>query len=205
MLVLLRFKFAMALFHEMPFANLLPALENKKVDMTIAAMYITAEREQVVDFSQPYLHTGLVMVTNAENVNQFHSIYDLSGKKVGVKIGATGDELANQLIEQGISLQVVGYKETLDSLLDLEVNRVDVVFNDYLNTKMYINDFQSDLQMIVDSNNELIFLSTAGLGIAVHQSDPQLLEEINKILLQMKDEKKIQALYKAWFKANTIP
>src|SRR5260221_12048256 len=49
-------------FKEIPFADLTKELAAGNVDMVIAAMYITDARKQVVDFSQPYLDTGLVMV-----------------------------------------------------------------------------------------------------------------------------------------------
>lgn len=190
---------------DMPFANLLPALEDQKVDMTIAAMYITADREEVVDFSQPYLRTGLVMVTTPDKINQIHSINDLSGLKVGVKIGATGEELANHLVEEGIALEPVGYKDTFNSLLDLEVKRVDVVFNDYLNTIIYQNDFESNLQIVTNNAGEIQYLSSAGLGIAVHQPNPQLLEEINNILLRLESKNEIRQLYDKWFNSPNKP
>ncbi|MBI9049828.1 MAG: amino acid ABC transporter substrate-binding protein [Anaerolineaceae bacterium] len=183
---------------EMPFANLLPALEEQKIDITIAGMYITQERESIVDFSQPYLMTGLVMATHPDLSSQIHSTNDLAGLNVGVKIGATGESFAQDLIQHGISINIIQYKNTLDSLLDLEVGRVDIVFNDYLNTLYYIKDNQSNISIVKDINQEVVFLSHASLGIAVNKQNQALLNEINRLLTEMEADGSTQAYYTKW-------
>ena len=188
---------------EMPFANLIPALQDRKVDMIIAAMYIKPEREELVDFSEPYINTGLVMVARPGLQPQVKTVQDLAGLKVGVKIGATGAELAQELIAGGIALESVEYKNTFDSFLDLEVGRVDMIFNDYLNTLVYIKDSQSDLEIVSTDTGEVNFLSQVGLGIAVHQGDRELLETINAVLMKMRQDGVVDWLYENWLGLNT--
>jgi ABC-type amino acid transport substrate-binding protein len=183
---------------EMPFANLIPALQERKVDMTIAAMYISPEREELVDFAEPYVNTGLVMAIRPELKSKVKTVQDLAGLKVGVKIGATGAKLAQDLLAQGIRLEIMEYKNTLDSLLDLEVGRVDVVFNDYLNTLVYLKNSKSGVIIVADDNGKAQFLSHVGLGIAVHQGDQELLQAINTALLEMKQDGTFDRLYKTW-------
>lgn len=189
-------------FKEMPFASLIPSLETRKVDMTIAAMYIKPEREEVVDFATPYMETGLVMVVRPELVDKVKKPEDLAGLKVGVKIGATGDKLAQDLIAQGIDLERKEYKETLESFADAEAGRVDVVLNDYLNTLAYLKDTGSDLKIVMTDDGEVNFLSHVGLGIAVHDGDAELLAEINKILDEMHADGTYDALYQKWLLAS---
>lgn len=189
-------------FKEMPFASLIPSLETRKVDMTIAAMYIKPEREEVVDFATPYMETGLVMVVRPDLVDKVKKPEDLAGLKVGVKIGATGDKLAQDLIAQGIDLERKEYKETLESFADAEAGRVDVVLNDYLNTLAYLKDTGSDLKIVMTDGGEVNFLSHVGLGIAVHDGDAELLAEINKILDEMHADGTYDALYQKWLLAS---
>jgi polar amino acid transport system substrate-binding protein len=183
---------------EMPFANLIPALQDHQVDMTIAAMYINADREKLVDLSQPYLNTGLVMVAHPGQLMQIKTVQDLAGLRVGVKIGATGAKKAQELIMQGINLEIVEYKDTLDSFLDMEVGRVDVIFNDYLNTLAYIKDTGSDVKIVTNQAGNVNFLSQARLGIAVQQNSPELLLLINTYLDKMEQDGILDTLYKFW-------
>src|SRR5262245_5570071 len=46
-------------WHELTFADLIPQLQAGELDVVIAAMYITPVREELIDFSQSYLGTGL--------------------------------------------------------------------------------------------------------------------------------------------------
>lgn len=188
---------------EMPFASLIPSLRARKVDMTIAAMYIKDEREEVVDFAEPYMETGLVMVVRPEFVDEIKSVEDLAGRAVGVKIGATGDKLAQDLIDQGITLERKQYKETLESFYDLEQGRVDVVFNDYLNTLAYLKDTNSDVVIVQDEDGGPKLLSHVGLGIAVHDGDHALREFINDVLRDMRESGKYDEFYQKWLAATT--
>ncbi len=185
-------------FSEMPFASLIPSLETRKVDMTIAAMYIKPEREEVIDFATPYMETGLVVVVAPELADEVKTTEDLNGLKVGVKIGATGDALAQELIAQGIDLERHEYKETLESFADLEFGRIDAVLNDYLNTLAYLKDTGSDAHIVTNDDGSANFLSSVGLGIAVHDGDAELLAEINTILEEMHANGTYDKLYEKW-------
>ena len=185
-------------FVEMSFANLIPALQENKVDMAIAAMYITPDREKQVDFSTPYLKTGLVMVVQPDLFDEIKTMEDLKGRNLGVKIGSTGAELAADLNSQGYQLKISEYKETLDSFLDLEVNRVDVIFNDYLNSLAYIKNSDSALKIAMDESGEPIFLSNVGLGIAVRQGNRELLDIVNAALSDMNQTGNFQKISEHW-------
>ena len=159
---------------------------------------VDPRRIELVDFAEPYVKTGLVMVVRPGLEAIVKTVQDLAGLRVGVKIGATGAKLAQDLLAQGIALQIVEYKETLDSFLDLEVGRVDVVFNDYLNTLVYLKNSQSGIIIVEDNTGKTKFLSHVGLGIAVHQGDQELLQAINATLLEMKQDGTFNRLYQTW-------
>jgi polar amino acid transport system substrate-binding protein len=190
---------------EIPFANLLPALQEEKIDIAIAGIYSTPERKQLVDFSIPYLETGLIIVVQPDLYPNIHSINDIEGMNIGVKIGATGEALAEELQEHGMDIQITRYQDTLDSLLDLEVGRVDSVFNDYLNTLFYIKENNSTLKIVENESKEVLFLSNATLGIAVNKKNKDLLEEINKILLEMNKDGTINEYYQKWLISEDQP
>lgn len=72
----------------MDFNGIIPALQTGNVDIAIAGITITEEREEIVDFSDPYYDSGLRILVREGNddVSEFD---DLEGKKIGTKIGST--------------------------------------------------------------------------------------------------------------------
>ncbi len=50
-------------------ADLLAGMKSGQADVAIAAVTITAEREQYIDFSHPYFRSGLAILTNNETTN----------------------------------------------------------------------------------------------------------------------------------------
>src|SRR5439155_16915262 len=49
-----------------PFDGLIPSLKTGKIHLIISSMTKTAEREQSIDFSEPYLRTGLCLLVNKD-------------------------------------------------------------------------------------------------------------------------------------------
>lgn len=73
-----------------PFDGLIPSLKTGKIDLILSSMTATPERAESIDFSEPYLSTGLAMLAGAKSDVQ--TIGDLAreGRVVAVKKGTTG-------------------------------------------------------------------------------------------------------------------
>lgn len=182
-------------WREMAFADLLDELAAGSVDVVIAAMYITAAREEIVDFTMPYLDSGLVMVVRSEET-EISTFADLAGKQVGVKENATGDRWAQQLqAEQQIDLILRRYTETQDSLEDLAAGHLDAVFNDKLNTLVYLQT-QPGLRIQGD------VFAPASMGIAVRSGNTALLQQLNAALQELKAAGTVEILYNRWISSD---
>lgn len=72
----------------MDFNGIIPALQTGNVDIAIAGITITEEREEIVDFSDPYYDSGLRILVRESN-GDVSAFDDLEGKKIGTKIGST--------------------------------------------------------------------------------------------------------------------
>ena len=73
-----------------PFDGLIPSLKTGKIDLIISSLTTTPERQQSIDFSAPYLTTGLALLVSAKS--DIQSIADLQrgDRVVAVKKGTTG-------------------------------------------------------------------------------------------------------------------
>lgn len=180
---------------EMQFTSLIPTLQNGQADLVIAAMYITDQRKEVVDFADPYMDTGMVLVVNADNTT-IKSVKDLDGKVVGVKTGATSEKIAQDLKAQGANITIKSYKETVDYLLDMENGRLDASINDLLNQLEY-NKTHPNVKIVGDP------FTKASLGIAVKKGDNEMTDLINTVLKEMKQNGEADKLYQKWLLGKT--
>ncbi|MBI3851799.1 MAG: transporter substrate-binding domain-containing protein [Verrucomicrobia bacterium] len=74
----------------LPFDGLIPALKTGKIDLIVSSMTATAERAQSIDFSVPYLKTGLCLLVGKNSNIQSIQDVDQPGKILAVKQGTTG-------------------------------------------------------------------------------------------------------------------
>lgn len=74
----------------LPFDGLIPSLKTGRINLIISSMTATSERAQSIDFSEPYLQTGLCLLVGKDA--QISRISDVAqeGKVVVVKQGTTG-------------------------------------------------------------------------------------------------------------------
>lgn len=174
---------------DMEFNSLIPTVQNGQADLVIAALYITDERKKVLDFSDSYLNTGIIITT--DKTSTVKTSKDLAGKKVGVKLGSTSAAVVQKLIDNGQKFEMVTYKTNEEALVDLEVKRTDAVVTDLLYQLQYNSTHPS--LTIHDEK-----LKEAQLGIGVKKGDEDLLKLINEVIKDLKDSGEATKLYDKW-------
>ena len=169
--------------------GLIPGLKVRKFDAIIASMSITAERMQVVDFSDKYYSGGLRFLGKAGEK------FDLSNLQ-GKVIGAQRATLGAQYLEDNLAdlAQLKFYDNQDNVYLDLLAGRLDIVLSDELPTYNWLKtsadgdkfEFKGDA-----------FLKEDEVGIAVRKGDKlkaKFNQALNEILADGTYEK-INAKY----------
>lgn len=179
---------------DMAFDALIPALLSKDVDIVIAGMTITKEREKMVAFSIPYFEADQAAVVLKSN-NNIKNVSDLVGKIIGVQQGTTGDLwVTNNLVKKGLVKDdnVKRYDRVTIALLELKKGTVQVVIIDKPVAETYVK---------LDPSLKIAFVIKTGekYGIAIRKSDKELLNLINKVLESMKQSGELEKLIKKWF------
>ena len=107
-------------------------LETGKTKVIAAGMTITEQREQTLDFSDPYM-SSIQYIVCAED-KDYTSIADLKGLKIGVQLGTTGNFLISDEIEDGdlsdSNTQLFEYKSAELAFAALRAGKIDVVVID---------------------------------------------------------------------------
>lgn len=176
---------------DMDFTAIIPSVQKGDYDLAIAAMYDTPARRKVVDMTDNYMNTGMVLVTLANN-NTYKTLADLNGKRVGVKASATSEQVANDAkTKNSYTYEVVSYKDTTGCIADLESGRVDAVVNDQLN-QLELNKTDSKVKIVGQP------FTTSKLAGAVKKGNTSLLKVINDTIAEMKADGSAQKLYDKW-------
>jgi arginine/lysine/histidine/glutamine transport system substrate-binding/permease protein len=177
-----------------PFDGLFATLEAETADASVDAITITEERDKSVDFSRPYFKSGLAIAVRAD-ATDINSLEDLSGKKVAVKLGTTGADLAAQVP----NTQLVTFDSAEKALIDLEKGNVDAV----------IKDEPTALGMIALANIQNVrllpdLLTEEYYGIGLPPGSPNK-RFIDEALNDMIADGTYEQLYRKWFHRDPPP
>lgn len=174
----------------MDFNGIIPALQTGNVDIAIAGITITEEREEIVDFSDPYYDSGLRILVRKtdEDVNE---LSDLEGKKIGTKIGSTSYDFLTANIEDDDG--VTPYPGSSDMYLALMSRAIDVVFYDAPNVGYFARTKGEGKVKTVGPLYE-----GQQYGIAL-KSGSEWVDEVNTALAAMKEDGTYKTIYEKWF------
>jgi polar amino acid transport system substrate-binding protein len=165
------------------------ALASGEFDAVISAATITEEREEMVDFSDPYFNAGQRIAVRADET-EIQGPEDLAGKRVGVQLGTTGDIWLTDETEA----EVVRYDENTLAFQALANGDVDAAVAD--------GPTAAD---IIKANPEMNLTLVEGVyteeqyGIAVNPDRQDLLAAINAGLAAVKESGKYDEIYDKYF------
>lgn len=167
------------------FDGLISAVTTGKIDMAVAGMTASEERKQSVDFSDTYFVASQVIV--APEGSDIKSAQDLlSGKKVGVVLGYTGDTIVTDM---GVSEEnITRANRGIDVVQDVKNGKLDAVVIDSATGKALAE--ANGLAVIEDAEA----FETEEYAIAVKKGNTELLDMINKVLGEMKASGEIDEL-----------
>lgn len=163
--------------------SLVPAVMSGDVDLVIAGQSITAERLEVVDFSDPYFYASIVTLTKADSAYaSATSVADLAGATCTSQLGTIWYDIC---LPQIPDANILTAQETAPAMLvALESGAVDLVVTD-MPTALAATAVYGDMVL-------LDFTGTAGefevsdeeinLGISMKKGNTELLEAVNAVL-----------------------
>ncbi len=130
--VLARTNYEFGGFETFEFASLIPALQDGNIDLIAAAMTITDERDEQIDFSDSYYEANQAVLVRSSDDFSPGSRDDLDGSVVGAQSGTTGEDEVDKLVEDDIISE--NNKRTYDNyelaVSDLENGNIDGVIID---------------------------------------------------------------------------
>lgn len=163
--------------------SLVPAVSSGDVDLVIAGQSITAERLEVVDFSDPYFYASIVTLTKADSkYASAASVADLAGATCTSQLGTIWYDICLPQIPEA---NILTAQETAPAMLvALESGAVDLVVTD-MPTALAATAVYSDMVLLDFTGTEGEFEVSEeeiNLGISMEKGNTELLEAVNAVL-----------------------
>ena len=172
--------------------GIFPALQKGDFDAVISGVTITAERDKTMDFSDPYIEVGQVLLVRADE-ERIKSLDDMADKSVAVQRGTTNDEAATSFQKEG-KLKEVKRFPTFDLAVKSLLNKdVDAVIIDNTSASGYMGTNPDKLKVAGEK------FTSEGLGIVVREGDKELQGAFNAALKVLKENGTLDRLYQKWF------
>jgi polar amino acid transport system substrate-binding protein len=180
------------------FDTIFTAVAGNQFDMVAAASTITEEREQTVDFSDPYYNSRQALVVNTNETPDIASTDDIGdGDVIGIQRGTTGKDWAEEnLVPQGA--QVKTFTAAPDAFRDLEAGNVTAVVNDEPSSAEIIKDLPGlEIVQPIDTGETY--------GFAFSPDNPDLREAVNGALAEIIADGTYADIFGQYFPGVEVP
>lgn len=178
---------------DISFESLIPSLMTGNIDIIVAGMTITEEREKVVDFTIPYYSADQsIMVRKGEGTNL---TILFRNPKIGVQTGTTGDIwVTENLVDAGYlpKANVIRYDTFNFAVRDLVNKNIDVIVLDNPVAERFTKTDSVEIVGIIKTNENY--------GMAVAPGNEDLLNMLNEGITKLQESGKMDDLIEKYFK-----
>lgn len=155
------------------FDGLIPALKTGKIDLIISSMTATPERAESIDFSEPYVRTGLCLLVAKDSPIQSMQDADSPGRTIAVKKGTTGHTYAAQKIKHA---KITVLDKEAACVLEVIQGKADAFIYDQMSVFRHWQRNQDTTRALLKPFQEEAW------AIGVRKGDVELLREVNRFL-----------------------
>ncbi len=172
----------------MAFAELLPSLQDGRIDVALSALSITAAREKSIDFSYPYYDAGLIIMVKKDNPF-IKGIGDLDDKVVATKQGTTSADFVRNIQTKAVKLSAT----IEEAYAVLKTDQADAVIFDSTVILHYLGtNATSEFKTV----GRLYNRQTYGFAFP---SGSALRDKASIAVLELREGFKYSIIYSKWF------
>lgn len=183
---------------EQEWDGIIPGLLSRKYDAIMSSMTINDERRQTVLFSDPYITPPSAWFAPETLDVEEPSTEALDGMSIGVQRGTLQDNYVTDMY--GDVADISRYSTADDMVLDMEAERLDIVFLDFPVGKSTLLDSEErEYKVVGERITEPKEYFGDGFGIAFRPRDEALAERFNEALATLKEDGTYDEIYARYF------
>lgn len=168
------------------------ALAQGEFDMVVSGVSITPERDEIVDFSEPYLIVSQAVLMRVADEGLSIEDYQDGGRTLAAQIGTTNAALAEELVGRD---NIALFDTFAGAVLALQNGDVDGVIIDGTSASAYEQQFAGELTVGITG------LQSDPLGLVFQEGDG-LVDAFNAALEVLQEDGTIDALIAEYFEAE---
>ena len=148
-----------------------------------------------MSFTEAYLNNEQVLVVRANS--GIKKLFDMKGKTIGLQSGSSAQEAVdeNQAFASTIG-KTIYFKDNITALNDLDIGGVDAVVMDSVVANYSITQTKKPFAVVEEA------LANEAYGIGFRKNEPELRDEVWKILKEMTADGTVSAISNKWFGKN---
>ena len=164
--------------------SIIPNLVSGNYDTIMAGMSITAERQEKINFTQPYF---------PPDPSAYVALAGASGDAIKGNVAAQVNTIQAGHIP-GTGATLVEFATADETIAAVRNGEADAVFADKAYLETIVGESNGELQFV----GEDVVLGE-GIGMGLRKSDAEMLGKFNAAIDQMKQDGSLNALIEKWF------
>lgn len=173
------------------FDGLIPALKTGKIDLILSSLTRTDERAESIDFSDPYLETGLCLLVGKDAPIQSAADLDQPGRRIAVKKGTTGHAYAVRQLK-GASLLVLDKEGS--AVLEVVQGKADAFIYDPFSVFQHWKRNPDTTRAILQP------FQKESWAIGVQKGNADLVRSVNEFLVRFRKDGGFERLGDRWLR-----
>lgn len=164
-------------FRNINFDGLITALRSGSIDLVISSMTATPERRQSIDFSDPYVKTGLAVLVAKDSTLQSADDLKAPGRKIAVRLGTTGESWARANLKEA---KIIALDADVSCVMEVVNGNVDAWIYDQLSIMNYHAKHAAKTRALLAPLREEVW------AVALKQGNTELQTKVNEVLSRMR-------------------
>ena len=190
-------------FRNINFDGLITALRTGSIDLVISSLSINAERKQSIDFSEPYVKTGLSVLVSTNSTIQTADDLKAPGRKIVVRLGTTGESWAREYLKDA---KIIALDADVSCVMEVVNASVDAWIYDQVSIMNHHAKHPGKTRAILAPLREEVW------AVGLKKGNDELKTKVNEVIARMRSDgsfgklaERYMAKEKAMMSAQGLP
>lgn len=166
-------------FRNINFDGLITALRTGSIDLVISALSVNPERKQSIDFSEPYVKTGLAILAAKDSTVQSAADLKTPGRKIVVRLGTTGESWARENLKDA---KIISLDADVSCVMEVVNANVDAWIYDQVSIMNHHAKHPEKTRALLAPLREEVW------AVGLKKGNEELKNKVNEVLARMRKD-----------------